>query len=122
MAYRYEQTSGHLYDDAGKLVAIGYSGNAEGQNDPLMQNILDVGPIPQGFYSIAAPVETETHGPYVLALTPLRGTDTFGRSGFLIHGDSLIHPGMASEGCVIMPRFAREQIWDSGDHTLEVVA
>ena len=62
------------------------------------------------------------HGPYVLTLTPAPTTNTFGRSGFLMHGDSIIAPGTASKGCIIMPHDAREQVWNSGDRDLEVVA
>jgi hypothetical protein len=50
------------------------------------------------------PINTAKHGPYVLRLEPASGTDTFGRSGFLMHGDSKKSPGCAFEGCVIMPR------------------
>jgi len=46
---------------------------------------------------------------------------TFGRDGFLIHGDSVRHPGDASEGCIILPRRFRERIWTSEDTDLEVV-
>lgn len=43
-----------------------------------------------------------------------------GRSGFLIHGDSIAHTGQASHGCIILPRSVREQIAASGDDELEV--
>jgi hypothetical protein len=46
----------------------------------------------------------------------------FGRSGFLMHGDNIRLPGTASEGCIILPRDLREAIWNSADHTLEVIA
>jgi hypothetical protein len=46
----------------------------------------------------------------------------FGRSEFLCHGDSIEHPGDASEGCIIQLRDVRRQMWESPDHTLEVVA
>jgi hypothetical protein len=52
---------------------------------------------------------------------PDRGTETFGRSEFRIHGDSIAHPGMASHGCIILPRAVRDAIWRSGDRALEVV-
>jgi hypothetical protein len=45
----------------------------------------------------------------------------FGRTGFLIHGDAVHAPGTASEGCVILSRTTREQIWESHDHVLQVV-
>jgi hypothetical protein len=46
----------------------------------------------------------------------------FGRDGFLIHGDSVEHPGTASHGCIIMSRAIREAIAQSDDHELNVVA
>ena len=44
----------------------------------------------------------------------------FGRDGFLIHGDSIVHTGQASQGCIILPRSIREQIAASEDDELEV--
>ena|ERR1035437_5329862 len=105
----------------GKRLAYGYSGAGAGKNNPAMQKVYDVGPIPRGKYLIDVPVDTVTHGPYVLRLEPDDRNVMFGRAGFLIHGDSVVNPGSASEGCIIMPRFARERIWESLDHELEVV-
>ncbi len=45
----------------------------------------------------------------------------FGRSGFLIHGDSVSHPGEASEGCIILDRNVRETIANDDDKYLVVV-
>lgn len=119
-AWTYAQKSGGLQRD-GKPIATGYSGAGVGKNNPAQQNVPNVGPIPQGDWTIAGPpVDTAEHGPYVLRLNPASGTETFGRSGFLMHGDSREHPGCASHGCVILPRAVREQIWNSGDRILEV--
>ena len=62
------------------------------------------------------------HGPFVLRLTPAPTNEMFGRDGFLIHGDSIEHPGSASHGCIILPRAIREAIAKSDDDTLHVVA
>lgn len=120
MTWRYEQVTGRLLHD-GARVAIGYSGAGEGKNNPAMQDVHNVGPIPKGAYTIEAPVDTKTHGPYVLHLVPAPENEMFGRSAFMIHGDSVVHPGTASEGCMIFSRTVREQIWTSGDTALEVV-
>lgn len=118
----YAQKTGTLWRD-GKQVACGYSGCGEGKNDPAMQAVADAGPIPQGRWKIAGPpINTRDHGPYVLRLEPAPDTQTFGRGGFLMHGDSIKSPGCASHGCVILPRVAREEVWTSGDRNLEVVA
>ena len=122
LAWTYGQKSGELQQD-GKPVAAGYSGAGAGKNNPALENVPNVGPIPQGDWTISGPpVDTADHGPYVLKLNPEDDTETFGRSGFLIHGDSKEHPGCASHGCVILPRAVREQVWNSGDRTLEVRA
>ncbi len=119
--WTYAQDSGQLLQD-GQLVGTGYSGFDEGKNNPSMQAVANVGPIPQGDWTIVGPpVNTAAHGPYVLTLQPAPGTNTFGRTGFLMHGDSIEAPGCASHGCVIMPRTVREQVWNSGDTELEVV-
>jgi len=121
-AWTYAQKTGELQQD-GKHVANGYSGAGNGKNNPAMQQVPNVGPIPQGDWTITGPpVNTHDHGPYVLTLKPAPATETFGRNGFLVHGDSIESPGCASHGCVIMPRPVREQVWNSGDHDLKVVA
>jgi hypothetical protein len=118
----YEQISGKLLADNGDIVAIGYSGHGDGKNNPDMEHVADVGPIPVGIYTIETPRDTDSHGPYVLPLTPSPANTMFGRSGFLIHGDAVHAPGTASEGCVILAHTVREQIWESGDHRLNVVS
>ena len=121
-AWTYAQKTGDLQQD-GKHVSTGYSGASEGKNNPAMDNVPNVGPIPRGEWTIAGPpVDSKDHGPYVLKLNPESTTDTHGRSGFLMHGDSKEHPGSASHGCVILPRAVREAVWQSGDRDLQVVA
>jgi len=126
MTWRYEQKTGRLLhyesDEAtAERVAIGYSGAGDGKNNPDMQDVPNVGPLPKGIYTIEAPVDTKTHGPYVMWLVPDPANEMFGRSAFGIHGDSVVHPGTASEGCMIFARTIREKIWTSGDTKLEVV-
>jgi len=111
-----------MLDPAGKILAIGYAGAGPDKNNPSDQAVRGKGPLPCGLYTILAPVDTMTHGPYVLWLIPDPDNQMFGRSQFGIHGDSIVSPGSASEGCVIMPRFARERIWESEDHRLQVIA
>jgi hypothetical protein len=125
----YEVTTGKFRNDAGIVLGIAYSGGDCGKshdavNNPAMQAIPFVGPIPEGQYIIEAPVDTVTHGPYFLPLTPNPTNEMYGRSAFGIHGDSVVNPGkkMASEGCIVgLPRMIREAIWNSGDHELTVV-
>lgn len=54
-----------------------------------------------------------------LALDLLRSAETpRGVAGFAMPGDSIEHPGAASEGCIITPRDVREKVWVSGNHHL----
>lgn len=116
--WSYKISSGEISRDS--FSAVGYSGQPECKNDPTKCGIHNKGPIPQGRYTIGQPIDTKTHGPFVLPLTPAAANEMYGRSGFLIHGDSVVHPGTASEGCIIMPRNVREEIHESGDNQLEV--
>lgn len=117
----YAQRTGRLYDPKGELAGVGYSGAGRGKNDPVIERVKDVGPIPGGMYTIGSPIDTMTHGPYVLPLTPDPDNKMYGRAGFLIHGDSVVHPGRASEGCIIMARGVREYIGGSLDRDLKVI-
>jgi hypothetical protein len=120
MPWTYSQSTGQLSQD-GTLVAIGYSGFGPGKNNPADEAIRNVGPIPRGEYAIGAMQATSAaHGPDIMPLTPV-GHDALGRSGFLMHGDSIANPGTASEGCIIMPHNVRLQVANSGDSVLDVV-
>ncbi len=122
MAWKWDQSDGALYDPKGKLVAKGYSGFEFGKNNPALQHKVATGPIPAGKWTIGTPRNSVNVGPYAMDLKPVAGTQTFGRSAFMIHGDSARQPGKASRGCIILPRPIREMIWLSGDHALTVVA
>lgn len=115
----YSQGDGEMRRD-NKFRGYGYSGYAQGKNNPLMQSVRNTGPIPRGEWKIGPPRDSALRGPFTLPLTPCEGTDTLGRSHFLIHGDSKKRPGFASHGCIILSRTLREEIWESGDHELTV--
>jgi hypothetical protein len=99
----------------------GYAGHGEGKNNPARQAERGVGPIPCGLWSIIGPPQELPSRHYFLRLEPLPGTEAFGRDGFLLHGDSLEHPGDASEGCIVQGPTCRKTVWESGDHVVEVV-
>ena len=120
--HTYLQLSGQWLDPTGKLLTTGYSGLGYAKNNPDMEVLPGLGPIPQGIYTIGQPFDSPKHGPFVMHLEPDPGTQTYGRSGFLLHGDSKWHPGESSTGCIIMPREYREAIWASGDHQLQVLS
>ena len=131
MSWTYESSTGKLFDPSMNLAGTGYAGggldktNAEaaaGKNNPALQAEHNVGPLPVGWYTVNAPVDTRTHGPYVLWLTPDADNEMFGRDAFGIHGDSVVDPGWASDGCVIQSHETRVAVWESGDRRLQVVA
>jgi hypothetical protein len=123
MPWVYKQSDGKIMRGGadGPLVGKGYSGKGSGKDNPSAQASPSFGPIPRGTYRVGSPFQHPHAGAYALRLTPIDGTYTFGRSGFLIHGDSRANPGDASDGCVVLPLTVRQQIWNSGDHILEVV-
>jgi len=122
----WDQSAGTLSRD-GVLVSRGYAGKGRGHNNPALQGVRGVGPLPRGRYRIGAPRTSQRTGPYAMDLYPVDATpadtvhDATGRASFQIHGDSVRNPGTASSGCIILPRANRQQIWSSGDHELEVV-
>lgn len=116
-----QQTGALLHDGVTK--GEGYSGGGAGKNNPAMQADANVGPIPCGFYSIVALIDRDPAcGQYVLVLAPDEATETFGRSGFRWHGDSVDHPGQASHGCIVSPRSLRIDAWEGGDHNFHVIS
>lgn len=119
MTWQYSQRTGRLQWN-GRDISIGYSGKGAGRNNPLMENARSIGPIPRGRYRIGPRYTHPAKGPVTLALTPV-GHTAYGRTHFLIHGDSIRHPGDASEGCIILDRAARQAIAASGDIEIEVV-
>jgi hypothetical protein len=115
--WRYEVSTGRLWH----LVGTGYSGAEEAKNQADLESVRNRGPIPRGKWKMTEKYDSPNRGPLCIRLEPAYGTDAYGRSAFLIHGDSIKAPGTASEGCIIMPRNVREAVWASGDRDLEVV-
>lgn len=120
MTWEYSQSTGVLRHN-GAVVASGYSGAGNGINNPAMQDVGFTGPIPQGMYRIQG--YNNHKGPYTVILSPIMGTDTFGRTAFRIHGDNAKKPPRSSsEGCIITNGAnLRNSIASSGDSVLRVV-
>jgi len=101
---------GSIVTGAGvKLCGGCWAGQGAGKNNPDKVSVHKVGPLPPGLYRIGFLQDGGHLGPEVLALTQVFG-DSYGRSGFYIHGSNAAHPETSSEGCIIAPRFAREAI------------
>lgn len=117
----WDQSAGTLSRD-GAVVGRGYAGRGRGVNNPAMQAVKSVGPLPAGRYKMTDIRDSANTGPRTIVLDPMPGTDTFGRSAFRIHGDNRLANKTASRGCIILPRALRLKIWASGDRELQVVA
>jgi hypothetical protein len=99
----YSQSTGKFWNEAAICIADDcYSGSGPGKNQPTLQQIPDIGPLPEGLYWIEDPHDSDETGPDTCRLIPADGTDTFNRGQFAMHGDSISHPGEASKGCIIM--------------------
>ena len=119
-SWTFEQATGYWINPAGDHVATAYAGRDAGKNNPDMQNVKGIGPLPRGIYTAGEPHQDPVVGAYALRLTPDASNNMFGRNSFFLHGDSVEHPGLASHGCIVLPRPLREAFWASGDHTIEV--
>lgn len=121
MTWVYKQSTGELGHD-GLFVGDGYSGHGVGKNNPSMQNIKNVGPIPCGNWVICPSFNHPVLGPCVMRLTPDTGTETFERRGFYLHGDGISDPGNASDGCIVQGHSVRVLVSQSDDNDLMVIA
>jgi hypothetical protein len=101
--------------------ATGYSGHGAGLNNPNLERIKGIGPIPRGKWRI---VRWEDHhgelGPQVAILEP-DGWDAYDRSLFRIHGDNSLGNYSASNGCISASRAVRDAWRASGEMKFEVV-
>lgn len=122
--WTYDQKTGLIertWNQQRRRLGPGYSGHAEGLNNPDMQADKDTGPIPRGRCTIGGFHSEPVFGPVVARLYPAEDNEMFGRSGFLIHGDNAAEDFTGSHGCIVLPREVREAIADSMDTWLEVV-
>lgn len=122
--WMYHQATGLIESPTGFKLGEAYSGLGAGLNNPAMESVPMHGPIPRGAWTIGPFFDDPGgKGPIVAHLTPCEGTETFGRAGFMVHGDNSAYDHTASEGCIVAPRFIRDQIRAglSVCSTLEVV-
>jgi hypothetical protein len=119
----YHQTKGLLLLNTGEWLHGLYAGHGAGKNNPTMQYIKMLGPLPQGVYRICTPIGHPRLGPFALKLIPHEDNEMRGRDDFWIHGGSKdpAKAGQESNGCIIATRAQREILWASNDLVLEVV-
>ena len=119
--WTYEQATGWWIDPTGKLIfKDGYAGRGAGLNNPDMQDVEGVGPLPRGLYVAGEPHDDPKVGKYAMRLTPSDTNEMFGRACFFMHGDNAEENHTASEGCIVLPLYLRTQFWNSGDHNIQV--
>lgn len=115
-----------VYNQLGRLTFSGsphpaYSGHGVGKNNHDYEKMQNIGPIPCGEWEIS---HWDDHhgdkGPIVAVLIPI-GHNAWGRTAFLIHGDSMTDPGNASHGCIIADHNVRVALRASGERRLKVV-
>lgn len=117
--------TGEMFHD-GVLWCSGYAGRYTGKNNPDMQDVKDVGPLPCGFYVMQDARNSTATGPVTIDLEPDPRNQMFGRAYFRWHGERLAPPpGLASDGCIVSdhdPRVRAAALIAAGDRSLEVVA
>jgi hypothetical protein len=118
--WTYTQQTGELQHN-GQHEARGYSGNGQGKNNPEMEAIHYIGPIPRGLWTIGKVFEGHASGPHAISLYPFPETNTFGRQLFFIHGDRIGHAGDASKGCLVFDPFTRGRLAETPDKILQVI-
>jgi len=106
--FRYSNKVGEFINGRNGKNYSAYSGDCDHYNDENSMKLKCKGPIPIGKWEVTG-IEEST-GPLTARLQPCPGTDVFGRSGFLIHGDNSKMNLTASQGCIIVNRECREQI------------
>jgi Protein of unknown function (DUF2778) len=124
MPFTYSQSTGRFSRD-GVLIGGGYSGHGAGLDDPAMEQVADVGPIPAGDWTIAKARDRGHLGPTVMDLAPVAPFAAFGRTLFRIHGDNPAANHTASDGCIILEPQFRTRIAAAvaaGDNRLLVTA
>jgi hypothetical protein len=117
----YGQGSGRILLD-GRELGIGYSGHNGGMNNGSMEADPNVGPIPRGEWRIVEWIDHDPDlGPCVARLAPV-GHDAHGRTGFDMHGDNARLNRSGSHGCIVANIMIRQDLRNSGETSLQVVA
>lgn len=126
MPWTFEITTSKFYDPSGAVVSVGYAGgncgkNPEGRNNAAMCSVKNIGPLPEGLYTLGIPVDHSRLGAFAIPLIPDSSNEMYGRGDFYMHGDT-VPSGNASEGCIILPRSTREAAHASSDQRIQVKA
>lgn len=132
MNLTFSQSAGTITDDQGTVLThLAFAGNdsrpdvnpnhIHGFNNPGAQNVRCIGPLPQGVYRCGAWGTYPKVGQIACPLTQTSG-ETFGRSGFFIHGPGALDPLNSSEGCIVVPHDDRIKVMGAKPSTIAVTA
>ena len=132
MNLTFSQANGTITDDQGTVLTdSAFAGNdsrpdvnpsgIKGRNNPDAQEIHSIGPLPQGVYRCGAWSTYPKVGQMACPLTQISG-ETFGRSGFFIHGPGAADPANSSEGCIVVPHDDRVKVYGAKPDTITVTA
>lgn len=123
-AWTYRQCDGWILWPSGERFSQAYAGHEEGVNNPSLESVQGVGPLPCGLYVMGEAIQSAELGPVAIPLTPDPANQMYGRCGFFIHGDEKEHVGeqKASHGCVVAGPFTRNTLRDSENRKLVVVS
>src|SRR6266704_758965 len=89
--FTYQQSNGKLYRD-GLYFGTGWAGQGKGKNNSAEQSDPNIGPLPQGRYTIGPAYRHPRLGPVVMALTPDSHNQMYNRAFFRIHGAAHENP------------------------------
>lgn len=119
--WNFMQSTGEFSDLHEICLEQGYAGNGAGLNNPDMQDVAEVGPLPQGLYTIGPAYTHAQLGPFTMNLEPDPTNRMFGRSLFRIHGRRFVGDMGASKGCIVLDHAARVTVSTSPDRLLRVI-
>lgn len=123
MHWIYQQSTGSLvlHTQSQIIDLVGYAGMGEGLNNPDMQHVKNVGPLPVGRYLINWATKHKKLGEVAMQLIPDPTNKMFNRGDFWMHGDNQHMNQSASNGCIVLSRTSRVVVAASMYRLLEVV-
>ena len=119
--WTFEIPTGRYFDPDGNYISTGYAGHGIGKDNVADEDLPDEGPLPEAIYDFGPWHDDPEKGPVVADLIPRPGSQMYGRSGMMCHGDSVEHPGEASLGCAVADRPTRLAMSQSPDQVFQAV-
>ena len=120
MPWVYKVSAHSFYLNGAYQFDAKYSGRPGFKDDSANECVKGKGPLPRGTYTIGPAFYHHKTKALTMRLTPFVENEMCGRDGFMIHGNSSIHPLSASDGCIILGLSGRREINDSNDKILVV--